>query len=448
MKTLYDSSQPSASQHSQRKFYQRLLALITLTLMPVSVFANALQAFAIPQSATIADLKPESGSGVPAIRMDQKQRPAPASKNQTINLQFQNSIPRQSILVVGGQRSQVHVRFDHPADPLLQIGPGDSATEYLFPCAIHGAATIGWKAMNRNSRGCTSVIAKSGRGPSAMNLPKATGYQLGLASDKSLQAKNPAGSFQYCSVLEEAGSGWGFSDSTDGTTNPCQKAIEECKSNGVAGSCEVATLGEEPLETQELMAFVQCSGNIVFPAKGSGQSMVDSELKTLHQEARYINGKSCFINVYHPGDVAISPASDDVTLIQLQPLNSGSIEVSVLVGSVDIVSVDRQHSLRLQKGNKYQSGENIIKPIDCPKTLGSGSMQSFLNPALWAGAPGISSQLAEYKQKFCATGGSPERPTEPPTGINIPFPLPRPIHRGNDGRGNNGGGNNLLIPLR
>lgn len=439
MKKLYYSSQEIDPQHSQRKSYQRLLALITLTLMPISALTNALQAFAIPQSATITDLKPESGSGVPAIRMDQKQRPAPASKNQTINLQFQNSIPRQSILVVGRQRSQVHVRFDHPADPLLQIGPGDSDTEYLFPCAIHGAATIGWKAMNRNSRGCTSVIAKSSRGPSAMNPSKATEYQLGLVSDKSLQAQIPAGSFQYCSVLEETGSRWGFSYSTDGTTNPCHKAIEECKSNGAAGSCEIATLGEEPLETQDLIAFVHCAGDIVFPTKGSGQSMVDSELKTLNQEARYINGKSCLINVYHSGDVVISPASDDVTLIQLQPLNSGSIEVSVLVGSVDILSVDRRRGLRLQKGSKYQSGENSIKPIDCPKTLDSESMQSFLNPALWANAPEISSQLAVYKKSFCTTGGSPEQPKESPIRINIPFPFPRPIPRGNDGGGNNRG---------
>jgi hypothetical protein len=428
--------EPNLYPLQQKKLYRRLAIAV---LIPASLLTNTIAAYAIPQAATITDLQPTTGRGVPSIRLDLTQTPAPAVIDQEIDLRFEHAIPQQSMIVSGSrsqvrQRNRANVTLDNPSDTIVQIGPSQTTTEYLFPCAIRGGnGTVGWKATARSSRGCTSLIARSGGSSFATENPDLTEQPVQIAN-KSLQAQNSAASFQYCGALEANGSGWGFNYSTDGT-NPCQQAIEECESAGEV--CSVTTMGQESFAAPKLIASAQCPGILTLKTEGNGQAMVSSELEILKKMARSLRGESCLINVYQPGDVVISPASDGLTLVKIQTSSSGNVEVLALVGTVDIVSADRPRGLVLPEGSMYRSGKSDVEALDCPTILNSESMQSFLNPAYWTGSSDISSQLAGYQTEFCQNKlePTPDRPR-----IIIPIsPFPRP-DGGSDtpGRGSDG----------
>ena len=424
--------EPNLYSLKQKKLYRRLAIAV---LIPASLLANTIAAYAIPQAATINYLQPTTGRGVPSIRLDLTQTPTPAVIDQEIDLRFEHAIPQQSMIVSGSssqahQRNRASVTLDNPSDPIVQIGPSQTTTEYLFPCAIRGGSgTVGWKAIARSSRGCTSLIARSGGSSFAAENLDLTEQPPQIAI-KGLQAQNSTASFQYCGTLEEKGSGWGFNYSTDGT-NPCQQAIEECESAG--GVCSVTTMGQESFAAPKLIASAQCPGILALKTEGNGQTMVTSELEILKKMARSLKGESCLINVYRPGDVVISPASDGLTLVKIQTSSSGEIEVLALVGTVDIVSADRPRGLTLEEGSMYRSGKSDVEALDCPTILNSESMQSFLNPASWNGSSEISSQLAGYQAEFCQNKLEPSsNPRRPRFGIHLGIPWPG---RGSDTNG-------------
>lgn len=431
--------EPNLYPLQQKKLYRRLAIA---ALIPASLLTNTIAAYAIPQAATITYLYPTTGQGVPSIRLDLTQTPAPAATDQKIDLRFEHAIPQQSMIVEGSssqtrQRNRANVTLDNPSEPIVQIGPSQTTTEYLFPCAIRGGSgTVGWQAIARSSRGCTSLIARSGGSSLTaenLNLTEQSSQiaNTSQTANKSLQAQNSTDSFQYCGALEETGSGWGFNYSTDGT-NPCQRAIAECESAG--GDCSVTTIGQESLAVPELMASAQCPGILTLKTEGNGQAMVTSELELLKKMTRSLRGASCLINIYRPGDVVISPASDELTLVEIQTSRSGEIEVLALVGTVNIVSADRPRGLALPEGSMYRSGKSDVEALDCPAILNSESMQSFLNPASWTGSSDISSQLAGYQTEFCQSKlETPRSPRRPSFGIDLGIPWP--------GRGSNTDGN-------
>lgn len=428
--------EPNLYPLQQKKLYQRLAIAV---LIPAGLLTNTIAAYAIPQSATITNLVPQTGSGVPFIRLGLTRTSAPAVMGQEIDLRFnEEEIPQQSMGVSGSSRNQANVTLDNPSDTIVQIGPSQTTTEYLFPCAIRGGSgTVGWRAMARSSRGCISLIARSGGSSFATENLDLTEQPPQIAN-KSLQAQNSTDSFQYCGALEETGSGWGFNYSTDGT-NPCQQAIAECESAG--GVCSVSTMGQESLAATELIASAQCPGITTRKTEGNGQAMVTSELEILKKMTRSLRGASCLINIYRPGDVVISPAKDELTLVEIQTSRSDEIEVLALVGTVNIVSADRPNGLALPEGSKYRSGKSSVEALDCPTILNSESMQSFLNPASWTGSSDISSQLAGYQTEFCQNKLEPtrDRPNRGrlPFGIELRIPWPG----GGSNPPGNGGGN-------
>lgn len=441
--------------NSNQKRYRTLIALTTLTLLPVYSLAS-IPTLAIPQSATVTYLKPTSGAGVPALSIS-GQRSTPIRRNQVISLRYQNSVPQQ-FMNLNRQVAQANVRFDQPTDPIVQIGPSSRDTQYIFPCAFrNGNGTIGWDAMERNRRGCTAVIAQVGDAVSAQssNSPLVADYlnfidrsrqPNSAQSNKSIQAQIPTfeakPTLQYCGALETTGAGWGFSQTTDGS-NPCEPAIEECQATGSGGTCEIATVGQELIATEELIASAQCPGTFVLTTEGNGQTMAGSELEMLKRMARSLNSKSCLFHVFHPNDLVISPATDDLTLVQIQTPASSEIAVLVLVGSVNIVSAKQLRGLTLSEGSQYNSDRNNTERLNCAAILNSDSLRSFLTPANWGNVAGIRDRLRNYRTQFCQNVG--QSPSRPGPVINIPFPFPFPFPfpdrpGGGDSRGGDSGG--------
>lgn len=406
---------------------QKITAAVAIALVPIQLLAFATVSYAIPREARVTYLNPSSGSNVPALREGQGQRYYPAHTNQVIPLRTENGVPQQAMAVPHSSRA--NLRFDNPSNPLVQLGSSTAETRYLFPCAVLGGSSmVGWTA--RSDRGCSTFTAHTGSGAIAT---RDVIYPL-AAANKQLLSQAAADVFRYCGTVEDGGPGWGFSAAT-GNVNPCQQAKEECLETGTGGPCAVSTVGTVALDTADAIATIRCPKAIPITNRGSGDYLLADGLAELKRLARFTNSGNCLIDVYYPGDVVISPASEAATLVEIQTAGN-SVEVAALVGNVTLLSADNPRGLLLPEGSSYQSGEGEVATLDCSSRLNSDSVQTFLTPQVWGDsgeAQNIAKTLTDYETEFCQGAiESPEEPTGPRIDIPFPFPFPGPDDGEND----------------
>ncbi len=183
----------------------------------------------------------------------------------------------------------------------------------------------------------------------------------------------------------------------------------------------MASLGEWNVNDPDLVVSMQCASNksteISARTRQGNGSVIDKLLLEIEQMSLFIKAINCVPSIYHPNELIVSPVKDELTLIQTNNVN-GNLEINVLVGSVNIVSVKRPTGLKVSKGFSYRLRENKITRIDCNNIFKSQPVQEFLNAANWP--QDATEQLQGYSSGFCK---SPER--RPGNGggfiIDIPF---------------------------
>ena len=330
--------------------------------------------------------------------------------------------------------SQTHLTLGDLSETgkeLILLGPeSDELTIYYFPCrAAVGQLLFGWR--QGGSRGCDSF---------RVELPDSDGAQISLApllkpniqyvSTRELLSQAMPSTLRYCSVKEESGRGWGFHFTVGETDNPCRQALQQCQATETDSSCAVASYGEEQINDPELVASMQCrnsrQGTLIFSS--NPQYELTSELSMLPRMMQSLRATHCAMHVHRTDDLLISPANQDLTLMQAQPSGKG-VAVDALVGDLTIVSRRHPSGFNLQEGFRYDSEGVSATPLDCPDELQSSPVRGFLNERNWSSnsrqrvTPEIANQIQQYRENFCVSELPEERaPSGPRIQIRIPFP--------------------------
>jgi hypothetical protein len=390
------------------KPFKWLTVSVAVALVPLYVLANCFKSYAeLPESATIAELNP------PILK-----RPGHESHPLPARIRDRLESYKDSILV--NRSSWAHLQFrnrSRSVTPIVQVGPSDTLSEYLFPCEVRGDTTIGWGLINVES-GCRFIRVESGGKGRVTQLPGSISTYIAQARQKQL-ALPSSNLLQYCSALENAGSGWGLGFSNNFSENPCQKALQECLESGSGNECSVETFGVEPADDRNLIASIQClsirGDRLVYTSRENRP--IEDEVLRLKEDSKFLNRGACTLNVYRADELMISPTNDELTLVQTHDLGDGNLAIDALVGSVTIVSLKRPKGFNLPEGMRYQSGTDTLQGIDCPKRLISPSVQAFLNPNNWLsssdphGIGNIQTQLTGYRENFCQNSPRTDNPS-------------------------------------
>jgi hypothetical protein len=190
-----------------------------------------------------------------------------------------------------------------------------------------------------------------------------------------------------------------------------------------------------PTETH-LIASMVCISSIpdidgkpisLIKSKRGNSSTVEQLLTDLEKQNRFLRSTACVPSIYDLDDAIVSPTTLEPTLIQTHNVD-GNLAIDVLAGSVSIISAKRPNGLFLKEGSSYRHQGDTLARLDCPDSLKSEPIQSFLTPSNWSAD--VAPQLDGYREAFCRTGGQTREPTagEPGLIINIgigPFGSPQ-----------------------
>jgi hypothetical protein len=314
---------------------------------------------------------------------------------------------------------------------ILSAGPAAVSSAYTFPCKIYGNTAVGWP---QNRGACAQGLWVVPRVQSfGVQPPGSRNANTAAATKNLLKAQFSFDQVQYyCGVVADSGTGqWSISTGLSSLEDTCQTATQQCLQASAGSGCSVVSLGDWAVSDPDLMVSIQCANNLnpkksAFTRRSKGSEVI-TLLSQLEQMSRSNNRINCVPSVYHPDELIVSPAKDELTLIQTKDLN-GSLEIDVLVGSVYIISARRPNNVLVEKGFSYRLPDDTQAPLNCTGIFQSLPVQDFLNPANWPQE--VSTQLQGYRQGFCQ---SRQRPRNGPGTIIIPIPFPRPSSPGNNG---------------
>ncbi|MCC5601841.1 hypothetical protein LC653_14340 [Nostoc sp. CHAB 5784] len=376
-------------------------------LIPLYILTTCITSYAeIPETAVINYASDpgvrlllgatDSGKALAGQRM-QKYKDAigiPASKKSLSRLSLRNQIDSQ----IGG---------------LVQAGPASVTSAYTFPCKVSGSVLYGWRQRSSSCSDRLWVVPVGSQLHSSKVPPSGSKNTYSTTASKNLlQAQASTDLVRYyCSTVANPKMGqWMTSTGSLSPEAACQEATQKCEAS-TGGKCLVASLGEWNVNDPDLVVSMQCASNktteiSALTRKGNG-SVIDKLLSEIEQMSLFVNAINCVPSIYHPNELIVSPMKDELTLIQTNNVN-GNLEINVLVGTVNIVSVKRPTGFKVPKGFSYRLSEGNLTRIDCDNILQSQPVQEFLNTANWPQE--AAEQLQGYRSGFCK---SPDRPTRP-----------------------------------
>ncbi|MCC5643252.1 hypothetical protein LC607_09910 [Nostoc sp. CHAB 5824] len=389
----------------------------TVVLIPLYIFVNCTTSYAqVPETAVI---NYASDRGVRLVRgATDSVRAEPGQRMQKY---------KDAVEIPGSKKSlsrlSLRNRMDGQIGGLVQAGPASVTSAYTFPCKASTSVLYGWR---QGSSPCSDglwVVPLVSQSHSSKVPP--SGFKntySATASKNLLQAQASTDLVRYyCSTAANPKMGqWMTSTSSLSPEAACQEATQKCEAS-TGGKCLVASLGEWNVNDPDLVVSMQCASNktteISARTRQGNGSVIDKLLLEIEQMSLSVNAINCVPSIYHPNELIVSPVKDELTLIQTNNVN-GNLEINVLVGTVNIVSVKRL--VKVSKGFSYRLRENDISRIDCDNILQSQPVQEFLNTANWP--QDAAEQLQGYRSGFCK---SPERRPDNGNGgrirINIPF---------------------------
>ncbi|MBE9034320.1 hypothetical protein [aff. Roholtiella sp. LEGE 12411] len=385
----------------------RLKPATPAVLIPLYILATCATIYAeVPKTAVIHHVSDpgvrmllgatDSGRAKPGQRMQQYKDAVgvPGSKTSLSRLSLRN-------------------QTDGQIGALVKAGPASITSVYTFPCKVSGSVLYGWR---QHGGSCSNGLWVVPVGPELQGSKvPSSNTDTAIASKNLLKAQASTDLVKYyCSTVANSKIGqWITSAGLLSPDVACQEATQKCEAS-TGSKCVVASLGEWSVKDPDLVVSMQCASNktteiLARTDRGNG-SVIDKLLSELEQMSQAVRGINCVAGIYHPNELIVSPAKDELTLIQTNDIG-GNVEINVLVGSVNIVSTAKPNGLKVQKGFRYRLRENTVTKItDCSSRLKSQPVQEFLNSDNWPQE--VNNQLQGYRSDFCQ---SAERATPEPT---------------------------------
>lgn len=267
-------------------------------------------------------------------------------------------------------------------------------TYYYIPCTLvqpqYSQAEMTWS--NGISTACGEGMQVTTNPAGSAKMPN---DQLLLSSQTSYlvenqlfsQASDNRSSWRYyCSSVADSGNGAGhIAAGLTSIAAACQQSQQTCETENGSG-CSIATMGEWNINHADLMMSVTCadgnsesrrvSGTEVEALGSSPAALVQRLLEDLLGELGHtiaellgIQPEACYLQVYAPDDILISPVSTEETTVQTTGLVSDQIQVEVIKGRVKLRSTEEPEGIIANPGDSYTfNGEGSIsqEPVSQP----------------------------------------------------------------------------------
>jgi hypothetical protein len=249
-------------------------------------------------------------------------------------------------LSVSAKGSYATLLFVNPRGLSIKAVPHNGRTTYRFPCSTelnkNGEAFIDWE--DGESRACERGI----RAMSGKNGTKMSGDKV-LSKMASSIAQNNDDRRYYCSALPNAGGhGGGITMGETSIVKSCSQAMEQCKGNDSGGeiNCSLQTMGEWAVNDPKLMVSNTCGRRRFSQIINGSDSQVLALLERLKKGSQFDN---CFLDVYHPDEIIISPESSQRTSVRTTGLG-GNLKIEILAGNAMLRSIAHPNGLIAKEG--------------------------------------------------------------------------------------------------
>lgn len=255
----------------------------------------------------------------------------------------------------------------------------NSKTEYRIPCTInqpqYTQSEITWSNGKRTA--CAEGVRFTSNSSGNSNLPNSQTTQV--AQTKNLDDNQLFLTAQarrnrllyYCSSVPNSNRGSGHIAAGLSTIEEaCWESQETCQNNNRNSGCSIATMGEWNLNDRDLMMSVSCadgqssfkrvSGSQISAPGTSGDVLIQQMLEELFGEMGGLIGqiigiqlKACYLEVYRPDEILISPDNSRRTTIVTTGLENGTIQVNVIEGQVNLRSMNNPEGIKGSQGDSY-----------------------------------------------------------------------------------------------
>jgi hypothetical protein len=264
----------------------------------------------------------------------------------------------------------------------------NGTTIYSFPCNLghkNGSkAIVNWEVKGTTKRACESGmrVTASDRGNSRISHHSFQPFEVAALKDISRSKQQASDTVRsnkelsialtsdniryYCSALPNAGQrgrGIGFGEIS--IKESCDNAIKECGSG-----CSLTTMGEWSVNDPELlMMSLTCGDRKPLWKRVSGSDvniniiLVDTLLRDVVAEVLGLKPETCFLDVYHPDEIIISPVDNQKTVVESSDVEKGRVQVRVLAGQAMLRSTNQPEGKTANQGDTYTfNGQGEISP--------------------------------------------------------------------------------------
>lgn len=369
----------------QLKSMKKLLTGISFSLIPIYCLSICWQSLAqIPK--TIGITKPANITPSMRVLTDRgagKLEEEPAEINRELR-------KNKDALSVSG-KGFARLKFFSPGEYMntyVDAAALNGTTIYSFPCNLghkNGSkAIVNWEVKGTTKRACESGmrVTASDRGNSRISHHSFQPFEVAALKDISLsklQASDTVRSNKelsiamtsddtryYCSALANAGQrgrGIGFGETS--IEESCDNAMKECRESSNGSDCALITMGEWSVNDPELMMSLTCGGGKPSSKKVSGSENINTSLTELFRNKLQgllgMNPEACFLDIYHPDEIIISPVDSQKTIVQSTDVGKGRVQVKVLAGQAWLRSTNKPEGIKANQGDIYTfNGQGVI----------------------------------------------------------------------------------------
>lgn len=256
-------------------------------------------------------------------------------------------------------------------------------TSYRIPCTInqpqYSQSEITWS--NGEGSACGEGMHFTNNSGTNSNLPNSQTTQIAQTknSDKNqlfLKGQAYGSSLRYyCSSVPDYGKGSvHIAAGLTSIEEACQQSQQTCQTDNSSSSssCSIATMGEWDLNDSDLMMSVTCADGQSSSKRVSGseirtlgRSSIESLIEQLLNEllgpqlgdilGPILSGapKGCYLQVYQPDEILISPVGTQETSVLTTGLESGQIQIDVIKGQVKLRSIQKPEGTIARQGDSY-----------------------------------------------------------------------------------------------
>jgi hypothetical protein len=290
-----------------------------------------------------------------------------------------------------GAHATLRFKDKHNKDMGMKVDakPRNGLTKYRMPCKVllenFGESLITWE--DGKGRGCERGIHVSSNN---QNRAQQTSSQYGfLVQDNKNILKSEFNTVHwqaktfflmaqadvddiryYCSALPTSGGGSaGISAGPNSIEEACTQASKTCLVKNRGSDCSFATMGEWSATDPELMVSVTCAdgksssklvrGSEVGAPEADSNELILSLLSELGSFGEVlgkllgIEPKACFLDVYYPDEVIISPVDSRETIVQTADIGSSKVQVYVQKGEARLRSTQQPNGIIASENQTY-----------------------------------------------------------------------------------------------